>query len=153
MVELDEYRRPPTIAVVRQELERLAAVWEDHQRTGRTTSFMQATGMYPVTGYLGPAAGPPTGAFPLPSPGGRPTGAYPTVTVASQSTRPHSLYMPAPPAIRQQTGVVPAATGGPVTSQAQPRAGLPRWAITVLILLLVIAAIVFCILISTAINY
>jgi WD40 repeat protein/tRNA A-37 threonylcarbamoyl transferase component Bud32 len=50
MTDLDESRRPETMAVVRQELERLADAWADRQHTTSlsTGSLSQSTGAYPA---------------------------------------------------------------------------------------------------------
>ncbi len=61
MVNLDEYRRPPSMSMVRRELERLAASWEERQR--RQTGTTPFPAYQTATGYFPAVPRPPTSAF------------------------------------------------------------------------------------------
>ncbi len=62
MVSLDEYKRPPTMGMVKYELERLAAAWAERQRAQTTTTafptYQAATGYLPAVPRYPPGAAP-----------------------------------------------------------------------------------------------
>ena len=62
MVSLDEYKRPPSMTIVRHELERLAAAWTERQRG--QTSTMAFPPYQAATGYLPAVPRYPPGAVP-----------------------------------------------------------------------------------------
>jgi serine/threonine protein kinase len=79
MVSLDENKRPPSMGIVKRELERLAAAWAEHQQGFTSTMafplYQTATGIFPAvrppyqTGTVSPGAGPhwlppPSGTMP-----------------------------------------------------------------------------------------
>ncbi len=109
MVELDEYKRPPTMTSVRQALERLASDWAERRRTGRMPGFVGSAAGYPATGFLGPRTGvypavvyPPLNP-PTPNPArtlpGQPLGAYRPVMLPPS---PYLIQLPGPPAPASQ---------------------------------------------------
>ncbi len=148
MVELDEYKRPATISIVRQELERLAAAWAEGRQTGVT-----------ATGYLGPA----TGAHPAVRPASWSTGqyqavvpprpatsAYPTTTFANPPTI--GAYQRAMPPAIPQPAMMQAPTGAPVAQRRQS-AGLSRASIGCLMVMLMLVILAFIILIAQAASF
>jgi len=140
MVELDEYKRPPTVAVVRQELERLAAAWTESRQTGTTT-----------TGYLGQA----TGTHPAVRPSSWSTGQYPTVAPQRQSTGAYPTTVYANPPTGAYSRAMPPAAPQSATMQAPPAArrqntGLSRASIGCLIFMLLLVILAFLFLIFQA---
>jgi serine/threonine protein kinase len=144
MVSLDEYKRPPNMSVVRRELERLAAAWDERQR--RQTSTMAFPPYQTATGFLpavpryppGPA---PTQAGPhwLPPPTAAP--ARPSVPMPS-SLQPTGMIRSAGPAYPY-----PAPSMAPMPPSPARRRWFAGWRlhlfIPLVILLLFVACMVF----------
>ncbi len=134
MVNLDEYKRPPSIGIVKRELERLAAAWAERQRGSMPSvplpPYQAATGFLPVvpprsTGFVPPQAGPHW----------RPA---PPVTVA-----PPSGTIPSP---FQQTGMIrsagpaypyPAPSMPPAPRPARTRKRFWWWGLLLLSIILI----------------
>jgi serine/threonine protein kinase len=149
MVSLDEYKRPPSMSMVKRELERLAAAWAERQR-GQTTTTAFPT-YQAATGYLP--------AVPRYPPGVAPTQAGPHWMPPPHATG--TIY-PAPPtqaqpsAWGQSTGMMrtigppvpyPSPAMVPMTGPAPARKRWPAWVlpvviVSIVVLLFVIGAVV-----------
>ncbi len=118
MVSLDEYRRPPSMGIVKRELERLAAAWAERQR-GQTSTmafppYQTATGFLPAVPRYPPGAA-PTQAGPHWMPPSPATGVvYPTAPQQGQ-----------PAAWGQSTGMM-RTIGPPQPYQATPLVPMAR---------------------------
>jgi hypothetical protein len=140
MVNLDEYKRPPSMSIVRRELERLAAAWDERQR--RQTSTMPFPAYQTATGYFPAVPRPPTSAF-QPQAGPHWLPPQPGMLLP-----PQSGTLPPP---FQQTGMVrsagpslpyPSPAMPPMPARPRRRRRLGRWGIFLIILLIVLVVFI-----------
>ncbi len=138
MVSLDEYKRPPSMGIVKRELERLAAAWEERQR-GQTTTmnfppYQAATGFLPV---VPPPRPPGPGAVPMqPGPHWMPP---PVSILPGQQKNVPSVFQPSS-LIRVAGPPLPVL---PPSASPAANAARNRRALKLLILLLVIVVLLF----------
>jgi serine/threonine protein kinase len=140
MVSLDEYKRPPSMGIVKRELERLAAAWDERQR-GRT-STMGFPPYQAATGFL-PVVPPPRGAGPAPLPTGphwmpQPSGTFaPPPRPIPSSLQPTSMIR-----VPGMSSPYPAPSVPPMPSRTGTRWSFGGWSILLIVTFIVLALFV-----------
>ncbi len=143
MVNLDEYKRPPSMRVVKRELERLAAAWAERQRGPAPT--MPFPAYQAATGYLPAMRPPPTTTFAPPNAGPHwlppPRGTMSPIqaTGSTSVVGPPAPY--APPAL------------APVSGQLRFRGSIVWWGLAVFIVFLLLLLIGGAVLLSVVLFH